>query len=228
MTPGNRYLLDEGQKSLQGSAAAAGGLYSGAAMEELQQQAMGIAAQDRGQQQSELMNLGQLGQNANNSMAGIRGNYSGAIANQRNMTTGGIMDQRTGAANGINALRSGYTGAIADSNTGIGNAWGNYAAQGQNLLQNRLNAIMSARSDRSNLMGSAAQNYANGGSYALSNQGQAGMMGAMGWGNALAGGINAGFGTYGAMGGQFPGQQTQQPFQPQPTSFGTGMGWNTY
>jgi hypothetical protein len=77
-------------------------------------------------------------------------------------------------------------------------------------------------------MSSAATNYANAGGNALANQGQAGMMGAMGWGNALAGGINAGFGTYGAMGGQFPGQQTQQPFQPRPTSFGTGMGWNTY
>jgi hypothetical protein len=212
MAPGNRYLLDEGSKAIEGSAAGAGGLYSGAAMEELQRHGMGIAAQDRAQQQAELFSLAGMGQGA-----------AGSIANLK-----------TGGAQSINALRGGYTDRLTEGNTslardlyGIGGDW----AQGvggalDGGLDRRIGArdfrtssLGTARTNRANLQGNAAGQYMQGASGAYGLQGAAGVMQS----NALANGINTGFGTYGYMGGQMPWMQ-QQATNPQaiPANIGTG------
>jgi hypothetical protein len=220
MTAGNRYLLDEGSKAIEGSAAGAGGLFSGAAGEELQRHAMGIAAQDRGQQQAELFALGGMGQNA-----------SGTIANLR-----------AGAANNINALRGGYTGQIAgardaytDRMAGYGadranantNAADTWAARNIGIGDTAMNALGTARTNRVGLMSGAAQNYGANAGNAIMNRGDASAAGIVGganaWGNALQ---NMGQ-TLGQGGFQMPGMP-QQPFQPQPTGFGQNMKWATY
>jgi hypothetical protein len=213
MTPGNRYLLDEGSKSIEGSAAGAGGLYSGAAMEELQRHAMGIAAQDRGQQQSELFGLAGMGQDA-----------AGSIANLK-----------TGGAQSINALRGGYTDRIGGANDqlfsqlyGIGGDW----AQGvggalDGGLDRRMGArdfrtssLGTARANRANLQGNAAGQYMQGASGAYGLQGAAGVMQS----NALANGINNGAFMYNYAGGQNPWmqQQTANPQAIMPANIGTG------
>jgi hypothetical protein len=202
MTAGNRYLLDEGTKALEGSAAGAGGLYSGAAMEELQRHAMGIAAQDRGQQQAELFGLAGMGQDA----------------------AGSISNLRTGGAQSINALRGGYTDRIGGANDqlfaqlyGIGGDWARGVGGALNGgLDRRIGArdfrtssLGTARTNRANLQGQAAGQY---------QQGAAGVMGA----NALANAGNVGFRTYSRMGGELPWmQQTANP-QAIPQGIGTG------
>jgi len=62
-----------------------------------------------------------------------------------------------------------------------------------------------ARTNRANLYGDSAANYTTNASTSIANRGDAGAAGAIGVGNALTGGINAGFGIYGALGGQLPG-----------------------
>jgi hypothetical protein len=211
MTAGNRYLLDEGTKALEGSAAGAGGLYSGAAMEELQRHAMGIAAQDRGQQQAELFGLAGMGQDA----------------------AGSISNLRTGGAQSINALRGGYTDRIGGANDqlfaqlyGIGGDWARGVGGALNGgLDRRIGArdfrtssLGTARTNRANLQGQAAGQYQQGAAGAYGLQGAAGVMGA----NALANAGNVGFRTYSRMGGELPWmQQTANP-QAIPQGIGTG------
>jgi hypothetical protein len=206
MNPGSRYLLDEGSKAIEGGAAAGGGLYSGASMEELQRHAMGIAAQDKGQQQSELFNLGGLGQEAAGTMANIR----------------------TGTAGNINALRSGYTGALTGARDNYTNLMAQYGANRANgltaasdtLAQRRIgigdtkmSALGQARGLRQQLLGSAASNYGAFGGQAIQNKGDAQAAGVMGGTNAWTNALNGGFQTYGMLGGQIPQfGQSQQPF----------------
>jgi hypothetical protein len=212
MTPGNRYLLDEGSKAIEGSAAGAGGLYSGAAMEELQRHGISIAAQDRGQQQSELFGLAGMGQDA-----------SGSIANLK-----------TGGAQSINALRGGYTDRIGGANDqlfgqlyGIGSDWARGVGGALNggldrrvgARDFRTSSLGTARTNRANLQGQAAGQYMQGAAGAYGMQGAAGMMQS----NALANGINNGAFMYNYAGGQNP--WMQQPANPQaimPPNIGTG------
>jgi hypothetical protein len=200
MTPGSRFLMDEMSDSVQGSAAGAGGLFSGATMAALQDRASGIAATDRDNQQGQLFNLGQLGQNAAGTMANLR----------------------TSGSSTRNALR----GDFRDTMYGIGSDWasrmGGAMDAGTNRRTNatdfRTGNLGSNEWNRVTAMQGAANQYANGASDAYDQQGQAGMIGAMGIGNAL----RSGMGAYGYMGGQLPWMGGQAPLQPQPATFGTG------
>jgi hypothetical protein len=220
MTAGNRYLLDEGSKAIEGSAAGSGGLFSGAAGEELQRHAMGIAAQDRGQQQSELFALGGMGQNAFGTIANLRTGAAGDI----NALRGGYTDRMAGTRDAFTDRMYGYGTDRANANTNAMDTWG---ARNIDIGNFQTGAIGTARTNRASLLSGAASNYAFGGGQAIQNRGQAQADGAYGFGNAISNGVNAGFGTYGMMGGQMPGQQPSQPFQPQPTGFGQNMNWNT-
>lgn len=176
MTPGSQFLMDKMNESVQGSAAADGGLYSGATMEALQREGAGIAALDRDTQQGQLFSLAGMGQQAGANIANLRT---------------GLADRRYQyGSDKANALTN-SADTLASRRIGIGDT--------------RMTNLGAARTARGNLLGSAAQGYATGGSNALSNHGQAGASSAMGWGNALAGGLNSGFGMYGYMGGQMPG-----------------------
>jgi hypothetical protein len=203
MTPGSQFLMGKMNEGVQGSAAASGGLYSGATMEALQKEAAGIASLDRDNQQGQLFGLAGMGQNA----------------------AGNVANLRMGAAGGINALRSQFTdrmaGYGADRANGITNAIDTNAARQIGIGDTAMTNLGAARSMRANLMGSAAQGYAAGGANALYNRGQAGAASANGWGDAIAGGLNSGFGMYKYMGGQFPGMGGGMPMSPS-MPFGTG------
>lgn len=138
LTPAAKFNMEQGREITEGGAAGAGGLYSGATMAALEKLRGGIAAQDRGNQMAELMGLGQVGQNAANSMADIRGLYSGRVT-----------DQRDRATQGVNALRGAYTGQITGQRDQFGNrfnaAQDAFGDRSLTLGQNRLNAASQAR-----------------------------------------------------------------------------------
>jgi hypothetical protein len=289
LTDAARFNMEQGREITEGGAAGSGGLYSGATMAALEKLRGGIAAQDRGNQMAELMGLGQVGQNAANSMAGIRGNYSDAITGERSQATSGINalrqgytgmigDQRNLTAAQINAQRNlsdqGVTGQrdrFGDRFNSVQDAYGsraltlgqnrqnsatdarNFATVGRNDLRqwqtgNQMNVnnafnqgsygigqdyanaftnatdtqagrniaiqgdwlsnLGAARSNRANLYGTAATNYANGASNALANRGAAQASSSMGFANSMLGGIQNGMGLYGMMGGNFGQPQT--------------------
>lgn len=224
MTPGSQFLMDKMMEGVEGSAAAGGGLYSGATMAELQKEGAGIAALDRDAQQQQLFSLGGLGQTAAGAMADIRGGAADDIAGTR-----------ARGAEGVNALRSGYTGAIAGARDdlfsrryGINSDHANMTtaaidtAAGRRIGARDLRTanLGAARTNRANLFGSAATNYAAGGANALGNLGMAQAVGHIGRGNAWG---NALQGIAGAIGeGGFKLPWMTGGTTPLPTTFGAG------
>lgn len=138
LSEGTKFLMDKGRGMVEGSAAARGGLLSGATLEALEKERIGLAAQDKNAQMAQLMALGSQGMAAAGNMADIRANYSGRIAGERTnfADAAGAAHDRYGAR-GIalgenradalqrarelsltegNRIRSGYADALAGVN----------------------------------------------------------------------------------------------------------------
>jgi hypothetical protein len=108
-TPGFQFALDQAQDGVQNSVAARQGLNSGAAMDALQRNRMGMANQEYGNFLSRLGGLASGGQNA----AGMQGSASQAFGGQigSNMMQGG-QARAQGIANAGNANAAGTVGAV--------------------------------------------------------------------------------------------------------------------
>lgn len=148
-TDGYRFRLQEGLDAVEGSAAARGGLYSGATLQALQQRGQGLAAQDYENHLARLAGLASSGQGASNALAGYNYGYGSDMANMnlnRGNVLSGIQANRFGALSGnrtdmTNALinrenrrstiatnantdaQSTIGNALANRAIGIGNAW---------------------------------------------------------------------------------------------------------
>ncbi|MGI4846165.1 MAG: hypothetical protein ACRYF7_22985 [Janthinobacterium lividum] len=142
--PGYQFRMDQGQQALERSAAARGGLLSGAALKDTARFTQGLASQEyqsafdrfqsnranklnpllslAGSAQTASGALGAAGQNMANSTGNALGNYA-SIAGQ-NITGAG------------NARASGYIGTANAINNGIGQAYSGYQ---QNQLLSMLN-----------------------------------------------------------------------------------------
>ena len=122
--PGYAFRLAEGQKALERSAAARGGLYSGRAMKDMNAYAQGQASQEYGNaynryqsnqnnQYNRLASIAGVGQTANNALAQSGQNYANQVGN---LTMTNAANQGNAALVGANARMSGYAG--------LGNALG--------------------------------------------------------------------------------------------------------
>ena len=116
-TPGDQFLLSQGVENIHGSAAGAGTLNSGATLEALERFRSGLAATRRDQSQSELFNLGQLGQNATGSIANIRMGAGNNIAAEQSGLGRDIASLRTGAAAQTGGIRVGLGQDLAGLRT---------------------------------------------------------------------------------------------------------------
>lgn len=115
--PGYEFRLGEGLGAIEGSAAARGGLYSGATMRDLQKYGQDYASQEFGNVYSRLAGVADAGLNA----AQMSGNAS--------MQAAGNVGNALGAAG--NAQAAGYIGQGNAWNNGIGNALGMWNYQNQ-------------------------------------------------------------------------------------------------
>lgn len=104
--PGFQFRMSEGQKALERSAAARGGLNSGGTMKALARYSQGVASDEFGNRYNRLANLAGLGQASAQNLAGHGGRYAdsgsnlyGAMGNAR---SAGIIGQQnaTSAAYG--------------------------------------------------------------------------------------------------------------------------------
>lgn len=136
MTPGAQFRLNEGYRDLQGTAAAQGGLNSGATLAAMEEYRQGLASTDRDAQMAQLMALGGVGQNAASNIANIDMGAAGDIAAQRNYGTGLRSDLRTGAASQVAAQRNIGTGLRSDLRTGAASEIGGYREAGTGLRAN--------------------------------------------------------------------------------------------
>lgn len=111
-SPMAKYLMQEGVDSIEGSAAASGGLYSGAALEALEKNRKTVIGADTSDYFSKLFGLTNMGMSAAGNQAGAGSSYANNVS-QLNMQA-------------ANAKAKGYTGA-ADAMSGfIGDAAGIY------------------------------------------------------------------------------------------------------
>jgi len=109
-TPGYQFRVNEGQRALESSAAARGGLYSGRTMEDLTEFGQNIASREYGNYMNRLGGLTDMGVGAAGNQATAGTNYASGMANAyANMGNAGA----AGAIGTGNALMGGL-------NTGLG------------------------------------------------------------------------------------------------------------
>jgi gas vesicle protein len=180
-TPGYEFMMDEAIGAVEGSAAAAGGVMSGATMDAINYTASGIADQEYDQYMAGLTDMANRGYSASTGMAQASG-QAGATnqniyANTANLNTGAV----AGYGNTMN-------NAYATQGANNYNAYGNYGNSLNAAEQNTFNALAGINSQYSSDMANA---YAN-----MGNTEAAGYMAPY---NALMGGVNTGFNMYGYM-----------------------------
>ena len=119
----HNYLLDETSGAIEGSAAASGGLFSGATLKALQSNASGLA----GRFQDNYLN--QLGTVAGQGLAA-----GGAMANAAGVRGANMANLATGRGNALTALRGGLAADRANIHTGTAQGRASlYGSLGQNL-----------------------------------------------------------------------------------------------
>ena len=126
--PGYAFRQAEGQKALERSAAARGGLYSGRAAKDLTRYTQDYASNEynnaynrfnanQTNQYNRLASLAGVGQTANNAMASSGTNYANSVSG---IYANNAANQGNAALSAANAMASGYNG--------IGNAIGKWAS----------------------------------------------------------------------------------------------------
>ena len=128
-SPGYQFRLQEGMKAIQNSAAARGGLRSGATMKSLNNYAQGEASQEYGNEWNRLAGLAGVGQTATGSTAQAGANYANGAANAYTnagnarasayQNTGNAINQGVGNVASAYLYSKGYGGGGGVA----GNAW---------------------------------------------------------------------------------------------------------
>ena len=116
--PGYNFAFDEGQRAIQGSAAAKSGLLSGGALRALQRTGQGMADQQYGSYLDRFGNLANMGQNS----AAQTGQFASQSAQRQGAYA---LDAGAAQAGGYLAAANGVNGAISN---GL-NLAGRYAGQ---------------------------------------------------------------------------------------------------
>lgn len=136
MDPSYQFRLGEGMKALDRTAAARGGLLSGATLKGAQRYGQGLASQEYGNAYNRLAALAGVGQTATGAMTGLGSQFAGAQG-----------ENYMGAAN---ARASGYMGGANALSSGLGQ----YLGYTQN--QNLMNMLGGQRGGGGNLPGFAS------------------------------------------------------------------------
>lgn len=113
-SPGYAFRLGEGQKAIEYSQAARGGLFSGAAVKELGNYNQGMASEEYGNYINQLAGLAGMGQNAasNQASLGVGGAQGG---NQMNL------DSKMGRANGLRIRAQAWRDVGKQTDAFVGN-----------------------------------------------------------------------------------------------------------
>lgn len=196
------YIMDQTRSAVDGSAAANGGLFSGATIRAQQSNASGLAGQFYGDYLSRLSGVASEGNAARGALAGYAGQNGSALSNIYGNAASNIANTRTNAANTTAGLATGQGNALAgmfgdraslQANTGSSLA-NIYSGQGSALAANRM------------ALGDAGASAAYG-------AGNAQAAGAIGVGNAFNNGIGNALGAW---------QYGQQQTSATPLSNGNG------
>lgn len=103
--PGFQFRMAEGQKALERSASARGGLAGGGALKSLARYSQGLASDEYQQRFNRLSQLAGMGQGAAQNLGGLGANYANSMGNlygaMGNAQSAGIMGVTNGATGGL-------------------------------------------------------------------------------------------------------------------------------
>lgn len=119
--PAYQFRLSEGQKALERSAAARGGLNSGGFMKGMARYSQGLASEEYGNQWNRLAQVAGMGQNSANSLGQLGSNYASNMSQL-------YADKGNAQAAGQQAIGGGISGAIGSigrlATMGLGGGFG--------------------------------------------------------------------------------------------------------
>lgn len=200
-TEGYKFRRQQGQDAIDASAAAKGGLFSGATLKDSMEFATGLADQSYNKHLDRLTGQDRQGMQAANALANISGQRRDAITGARNLFSGRALTASGARSSALDAaLRGRESGRLA----ALGNFDRAKSGVSDQYMQNLYNSIGSRGRNLANTWASVAQmgqtagnNYTNaaGNAYnymgnALANYGDASAAGAVGMSNAINGGLN--------------------------------------
>jgi hypothetical protein len=204
-TPGYEFKMNESLGAVEGSAAASGGLMSGATMESLLYTGHGIADQEHDDYLAQLNMMTDRGFAAGTNMAASQG---AADATRQNIYGN--------TANMQNAAYGNY-------GANVYNAYGTQGANNYNTNAMYASGLSSAQQNTFNALAGAGSEYTANMNNAYANRGDATAAGYMAPYNALASGVQAGVGLYGYMNTPNPHMQSTSGTVPQASNSSWAM-----
>jgi len=152
--PGYQFRQDEGLQALERSAAARGGLLSGAALKDTARFSQGLASQEYGaafdrfnsnrvNKMNPLLSLAGSAQTASGALGAAGQNYANAAGTALGQYSATAGQNITGAGN---ARASGYVGTANAINNGLGQAYNMYQQNQLMSMMNRQNQLNTANS----------------------------------------------------------------------------------
>lgn len=111
-SPGYLFRLQQGQKAIERSAAARGGLYSGATMKALDTYSQGVASDEFGNYVNRLSALAGIGQSATGSTAAAGAQAAGGMASAAQNAGAARASSYVNAGNAINSAVGGMAGGL--------------------------------------------------------------------------------------------------------------------
>ena len=111
-SPGYLFRLQEGQKAIERSAAARGGLYSGATMKAVNANAQGVASDEFNNYVARLQSLAGVGQSATGSTAAAGQNYAQGASQAAQQAGAARASAYANTGNAINQAVSGAAGGL--------------------------------------------------------------------------------------------------------------------
>lgn len=150
--PGYQFRMDQGQQALERSAAARGGLLSGAALKDTARFSQGLASQDyqaafdrfqtnRTNKMNPLLSLAGSAQTASGALGAAGQNYAGTASATLGNYGSTVGQNLTGAGN---ARASGYVGTANAIGNGLSQAYNGYQQNQLFDLMNRQNQLSTA------------------------------------------------------------------------------------
>ena len=111
-SPGYLFRLQEGQKAIERSAAARGGLYSGATMKAVDANAQGVASDEFNNYVARLQSLAGVGQSATGSTAAAGQNYASGMSQAYQQAGQARASSYANTGNAINSAVGGAAGGL--------------------------------------------------------------------------------------------------------------------
>jgi hypothetical protein len=128
-SPGQAYLVEQGERAITRNSAATGGLQGGNVLAELNRHGVGMAAQDFNNSYNRLNQISDRGFNASNSLAGIQANAGsqiGSLSTQSALSQGGM---QANAGQQIGNYEYNTGAAVSDGRTRAGEQIANNVQQ---------------------------------------------------------------------------------------------------